>query len=383
MMFFIYRYRIKAAIRDRQMLFWTFLFPLILSTLFGMAFTNLSKNEVFQIIPIAVVNNENYQSDPYLRQALLSVSGESGSTAETPLFDLKECSQEQAEAALSEESIVGYLLLDQSLTVVVNDSGIRQTILKIFADDYLQKRATMEQILKDDPNAWPRLAAQLSSTITVLSDEPIGSAKADTVMAYYYALIAMTCLYGGFWGLKEVITIQANLSPQATRLNVAPVPKMKLFAVSLSAALTVHYLSVLVLLFYLHFVIGAGFGDQIGYVLAAAFTASLLGVSIGGFVAASTKLNESVKNAVFVCFSMVCSFFSGLMIVNIKYITTKACPALSFLNPANLISDAFYALYYYDTPYRTISNMGLQLAFSALLFGVIALIVRRQRYASL
>jgi ABC-2 type transport system permease protein len=71
------------------------------------------------------------------------------------------------------------------------------------------------------------------------------------------------------------------------------------------------------------------------------------------------------------------------MIVDIKYITIKAFPPISYLNPANLISDAFYALYYYDSLRRSLGNIGLQVIVSELLVGVIVLVVRRQRYASL
>jgi ABC-2 type transport system permease protein len=80
---------------------------------------------------------------------------------------------------------------------------------------------------------------------------------------------------------------------------------------------------------------------------------------------------------------MVCSFLSGLMIVDMKYITIRAFPALRYINPANLISDAFYTLYYYDTLDKVFLSIGLQLLMALLFFVTIAMIVRRQRYASL
>ena len=139
----------------------------------------------------------------------------------------------------------------------------------------------------------------------------------------------------------------------------------------------------LLLLGFLRLVLGIPFGSRTGMILLATLTGSLLGVSVGGFIGAVSRLSESIKNASLIGFSMICSFLSGLMIVDIKYMTVKAFPPISYLNPANLISDAFYALYYYDSPQRSLINMGLQLILSALLFGVIVLVVRRQRYASL
>lgn len=380
----IYMNRIKASVRDRQMLFWTFLFPLILATLFKMSFSNLNANEVFQTIPIAVVTNEAYQADTTLQQVLHAVSSPIGQNPqEKPLFRLEELSDEKAAAALDEDRIVGYLVPGSTLGVVVSRSGVRQTILKSFCDAYLQKRAAIEQILLSNPDMLPALLEQTSQQLEAIEDKPVSSAEADTVLSYFYALIAMSCLYGGFWGLKEVIAIQANLSPQAARLNVTPVHKMKIFASSLLAALSIHYLSILILLAYLQFILGVDIGNHIAMILLATMSGSLLGVSLGGFIAAVTRLSEAIKNAMLIGVSMICSFLSGLMIVDMKYITIRAFPALRYINPANLISDAFYALYYYDTLDKVFLSIGLQLLMALLFFATIALIVRRQRYASL
>lgn len=380
----IYLNRIKASVRDRQMLFWTFLFPLILATLFKMSFSNLNANEVFQAIPIAVVNNEAYQADTTLQQVLQAVSSPNEQNPnEQPLFRLEELSDEKAAAALDEDRVVGYLVPGSTFGVVVSRSGVRQTILKSFCDDYLQKRAAIEQIILSNPDMLPALLEQTSQPFEVIEDKPVSSAEADTVLSYFYALIAMTCLYGGFWGLKEVIAIQANLSPQAARLNVAPVHKMKIFASSLLAALSIHYLSILILLAYLQFILSVNIGNHIAVILLATLSGSLLGVSLGGFIAAVTRLSEAIKNAMLIGVSMVSSFLSGLMIVDMKYITIRAFPALRYINPANLISDAFYTLYYYDTLDKVFLSIGLQLLMALLFFVTIAMIVRRQRYASL
>lgn len=380
----IYTHRIKVSFRDRQMLFWTFLFPLILATFFSMAFTNLSSNETFTSIPIAVVDNEAYRDDTILRQVLDSVAQTQDSMPdEKPLFVIEKLSRADADKALEDGRIAGYLVAGDPLAIVVSGSGIRQTILKSFVDDYLQSRAAIEQIIEEDPSAASSLWAEAGHRIQFLKDKPVSSVEPDTVLTYYYALIAMTCLYGGYWGLKEVISIQANMSPQAARLNVTPVHKMKIFVSSLLAALTIHYLSILILLVYLRFVLGIHLGRSLAMILISALSGSLLGVSIGGVIAALTRWSEGVKSALMTGFSMICSFLAGLMIVDIKYITVKAFPAISYLNPANLISDAFYALYYYDTLDRTWMNIGLQILAAAVLFSIISLLLRRRRYASI
>ncbi|MEA4889836.1 MAG: ABC transporter permease [Clostridiaceae bacterium] len=385
----IYLTRLKISFRDRQMLFWTLLFPLILATFFGMAFSNLHSGEAFKAIPIAVVDNDAYQKDSALQQALQAVSQKDDSTAENsqdsgePLFSLSRLSEAAAEKALSDGKIIGYLIPGATLQIIVGDTGLQQTILKIFADEYLHLQSAIQSIVGQDPAAWQTLSGRVNERIDLIRDKPAGAADPDNVLVYYYALIAMSCLYGGFWGLKEIILIQGNLSDQAARINLVPVHKMKLFISSLLAALTIQYLSILLLIAYLNFILKISFGSQIGYILLAGLTGSVMGVAIGAFIGASSKLGEGIKTAFLIAISMICSFFSGLMVGDIKYLANKAFPLLSRLNPANLVSDAFYALYYYDTYTRYWTNIGLQLLLTAILFLFIFLAIRRQRYASL
>lgn len=378
----IYLNRLKITLRDRQMIFWTFLFPLILASFFRLAFSNLAINEQFFAIPVAVVDNAAYQADSALRSALQAVS-EPEQATDTPLFRLRVLTLAEAEAALTERSIAGYLIPGETLQVVVAFSGIRQTILKLFLDEYLQTRSAIGQIVQIDPTVWPALAGRLATRIDLLRNQPISTAKPDEIMLYYFALIAMTCFYGGFLGLKEIYGIQADQSGQAARINLAPVPKMQQFLCSMAAALTVHYLSLLLLIAYLRFVLGISFGNRIGAMMLAALVGSLLGVAFGGLIGAVLKGSEGIKNAVLIAVSMTLSFFSGLMFHDIKYIVIRRFPAMSYLNPANLISDTFYALYYYDNFARYTVNMVLQAGLVLVLFGVVALAVRRQRYASL
>ena len=379
----VYSYRLKVGLHDRQLLFWTFLFPLILSTLFGMAFTNLTKGESFDTVPIAVVDNEAYQQDDALRGILDAVSHSEEGSAGQPLFTVDTLSLADADAALANDLIAGYLVPGETLGIVVRQSGIRQTIMKIFSDEYLQVHSATQTIIQENPAAAAEFDELLARRLDLIRDKPAGTANPETTLVYYYALIAMACLYGGFWGVKEVESIQANQSPHAARISMVPVSKMKVFVSSLLAALSIQYLSILVLLAFLNFILQVHFGSQIGLILLGSLTGSMLGVSIGLLIGTLTKRNEAIKTALMIGFSMVSSYLAGLMIVNIKYIVTRAVPLISWINPANLISDAFYALYYYDTQTRFFTNIAIQLVMIVVISTIVVLRIRRQRYASL
>lgn len=77
---------------------------------------------------------------------------------------------------------------------------------------------------------------------------------------------------------------------------------------------------------------------------------------------------------------MFFSVLSGMMGVTLKYIIDKNMPIVNLINPNNLITDGFYALYYYNTfdrYVRDICFLGIFI-FVCLLISFIAL--RREQY---
>ena len=81
-----YKYRIKCIVKDKQTMFWTLLFPIILATLFNLAFSNLSSADDFSIVNIAIVKNDGYEKNKEFIDVINSISeGES----DDPVFNIK------------------------------------------------------------------------------------------------------------------------------------------------------------------------------------------------------------------------------------------------------------------------------------------------------
>jgi ABC-2 type transport system permease protein len=237
------------------------------------------------------------------------------------------------------------------------------------------------RIAQSDPAAAAHM--QYDGETSYVKAVSPGKVDPDSWVTYYYALIAMASLFGGFWGIKEIEDIQANLSPCGARLNVAPVHKLKMLAYSFPAAIAIQFLSCIVLVVYLSLVLNVDFGNQMGFILIACLAGSITGVTFGAMIGAVVKGGDGIKTAVLLTTSLVLSFLSGLMVTDIKYAVVHAVPAMAFLNPASLISDAFYALYYYTSYTRFFVNIGLLIGFSAVFTLIVYVITRRQRYASL
>lgn len=308
-----YLYRLKCSVRDKQMLFWTLLFPILLGTLFNMAFANLSSAEQFSKIKIAVVDNAEYKENTDFQVALQAVSSSDQSTAESNLFDVKYTSQEEADKLLEKNEIKGYIYLDHGIKLVVNNSGLNQTIIKAFLDEFQQTSSTISTIVSNDPNVIQKgLLDEVSDRKDYLKEVASAKSTPDTTVNYFYTLIAMACLYGSFWGLKEVVAIQANLSSQGARMNMAPTHKLKLFIGSMLAATTVLFIEIFALLAYLTLILNVNFGAQIGYIILTCIIGTITGVTFGAFIASVVKAGEGIKMGVLIGLSMTMSFLSGM-----------------------------------------------------------------------
>ena len=381
----IYVNRLKCIVRDRQMMFWTLLFPIVLATLFNLAFANLSSADNFTKTKIAVVNNTAFKSDTNFRNVLNSVSNPNKVSSESDLFDVKYTSKTNAENLLENNSIEGYIYFDNGIKLAVKNSGIDQTIIKGFLDDYQQSVSTVTTILSKNPSAMQNgLLSDISNRKEYLKEVSASRSAPDTSVNYFYTLIAMACLYGSFWGLKEVVAIQANLSSQGARVNMAPTHKLKVFTVSMLAAATVQLLIIFILLMYLIFFLKIDFGNQIGFIALTCVIGTLTGVTFGACIASVIKKGEGLKIGIAIGLTSLMCLFAGMYgDPGVKYMISQHCPIFGYINPVFLITDAFYSLYYYNTHTQLYFDITLLCVITIIFSAVTYFVLRRQKYASI
>ncbi|WP_040198245.1 ABC transporter permease [Candidatus Soleaferrea massiliensis] len=373
--------RLKIMVRQKDTMFWSLLFPLLLATLFYFAFSNLTSAENFEIVPVAVVDDAAYREDALLTETVKAVSQES----DDQLFTVTYTDEEEAAKLLDEGKVDGYIVMESGQPkLVVKQSGINQTIAKAFLDEYIKTGRSMETIAEQNPAAFAQgLLEKLSERNSYTKEVPLGKDDSDPTVNYFYTLLAMTCLYGGFLGLKCVTDTMPTQSPQAARLNVAPVHKAKAFTYGLLAALTINLVQTLLVLAYVTLVLGVSFGSQIGFVLLAILAGCVTGVSFGAFLGTVIPGKENLKVALLIALSLLFCFLAGMMFIDMKYIIATNLPLLSYLNPATLLTDAFYTLYAFDNHNRFFLNLMLLGGMSVIMCTASYFVMRRQKYASL
>ncbi len=372
--------RIKCLVRDKQLIFWSLIFPIILATLFKLTFANISNGEVFKPIDIAVVSNQFYENDHGFRETMKHVSED----GHGKLFNMVKADEVKADELLKNNKISGYIYLNPEVNLVVKSSGLNQSIIKTFLDNYKESKNNILSITKANPSAGIEgilkdLHVNREYTYEVA---PSGGAP-NTSLSYFYSLIALACLYGGFLGLKEITDIQADLSKRAARVNMAPVHKMKMFAYGILAALLIQFAEILILLGYLSFVLRVDFGNQLPYILLLSFVGGAAGISIGTMISACIRKGEGIKIGILITVSLISCSLAGMYYAGTKYIIEKKAPFLAYINPATLITDGLYTLYYYNTYERYFLNVAILTVLSIIFCLITYLIIRRQKYASL
>lgn len=371
--------KLKVLLRSKSMIFWSLIFPIALATFFNLAFANLTSDEKFSVIDIAVVENENLESLENFIELLNTISNKD----EDQIFNIKYVKTEElAERALEDNEIKGYYIVNNNIDIVVKNNGLEQTIMKYVADNYYQVYSVMENIYKFNPAMFK---ASLIEDITRDGNyfKDISNTNIDFTGIYFYTLIGMVCINAGTFGIHSTKESEANLSKRGARVSISSINKLSSLLISLLVSLIIQYTEILILLFYLIFILGVNFGNQILYILLISLVGTVAGISFGTFVGVSSKKSDGVKVSILTSITMVFSFLSGMMIWQMKYIVEKNIPILSKINPVSMITDGLYSLYYYSDLTRYMYNIISLIVFSFLMISLSYLFIRRKKYDSI
>ncbi|RDU22830.1 ABC transporter permease [Anaerosacchariphilus polymeriproducens] len=380
MFFHLIKYQIKKRLNTKDELFWSLVFPILLGTFFFVSFGGFfDKYETFHAIPVAYVQGNNKSLDSkYFDNFLKELEG-----GKEPILEISRVSQEEADKLLKKEEIKGIIHAADSITLIVKEDGMDQSILKGILDQYLQKSSTINDIMKTAPEKLEGVINSLYEETNYLIEDSFSDGNMDAMVTYFYALIAMSCLYGCFAGHTIAIQAKANLSNLAARRVVSCTNKLQMILADFFGTLFVQFICSLISLGYLTLVLKVNFGNKMPLIICTILVGNIIGIATGLFISAVGRQSENVKMGIVIGITMTECFLSGLMIQNMRVIVEKYFPILNRINPASVLVDSFYSLNIYDTYERYTKNMIILLTMAAVLCILSYLTVRRERYASL
>ena len=388
-----FKYSLKTLFRNKALIFWTFAFPIILGTFFNMAFSNIESSEKLDIINIAIFKNDDFNNNEIFKTAFEELSDKNN---DDRLFETRYTTEEEAKKLLEDEEIVGYMkLVNDVPKLIFTTSGINETIFKYVSEEITQtsniiKYLSEEEIKKEmiagnyniDYESIYNRVIELTEEDNVRLNN-VSNSNLSYTMIEFYTLIAMACLYGGLLGAVAINQNLANMTNQGKRVSVSPTSKGKIILSSVLASYITQLVGVALLFLYTIFVLKVDYGNKLGLDIALAMAGSLAGLSLGVAVATTIKSNDNVKTGIIIAITMLGCYLSGMMGITMKYIIDKNIPIINKLNPASMITDGFYSLYYYDTLDRYIFDIGSLLIFALILIAISYISLRRQKYDSI
>lgn len=369
------QYNIKVKVKSFNTIFWPLFFPILLGTMYYFSFGSAAESD-FKTVPVALV--EEAGADSVFLQFLDAVESEEGH-----LIEIRRMGNEEAKTALTDRAVSGIYYAGDTLSLTVGGNGISESILQSLLENYEKSRQTLERVMEVHPEGVAQAAASMDNYEELVEQVSLGGKTTDGTVQFFYALIAMACLYGAFIGLGSALDIQANLTPLGARRSVTPTNKLKIIIADMISSFLLHFLNVMILLVYLRYVLSLDFKGEMGSMVLVSLIGCIIGVSMGIFIGSFGKMGEGVKVAILLAVSMVSSFLAGLMMNTMKDVVERTAPFLNRINPAALITDAFYCINVYDDSQRYMRSLLILSGMAVLLLAASFLSIRRERYDSI
>lgn len=373
----VFRYNFLQTLRQKEVMFWMILFPVVLATFFHIAFSSIYDKEfAFDAIPAAVVETEENAA---FKSVINSVS-----EGDEALFKTEYLSEEEALDRLEENEIsVIFVTSANDVSMKVKSEGIRSTIAESFLSAYKTNIQVITDTVKNNPSKLQEVTDKLSAEISTNENIPLTDGNMNVFIQYFYNLIAMVCLYGAISGLYIAANFQANLDPIGARNCCSPTNKLKAITADLLAKYIVQVLCVSVSIAYITFILKEDMGNRIHIVFLSGALGCMLGTSFGFFVGSIGRLSLNAKTGICMSITMFGCFLSGLMVGDMKAIIAEHCPIVNRLNPAAMISDLFYCLNVYKD-YRVYTERAVLIVILTAVFTLGGFIfTRRKKYASI
>ena len=381
----LFKYQVIRLFRDKMVLIWAFIFPVILSLLFMAMFSGLANSYAVHAINFGVVTESAYNKAPGLSTLIDKISDAQG---EDYLIDTTSFSSAQeAEEAVSEGSIAGYLNVDDNNPVIHVTPSLSETeqtavpIIKAVMTSYIQTRDQAES-LAENGKLNAQALAQLQTSHISTEREQITQAPSDPQVRYYFSLLAFACGMGVMVSLAATQDALPDASKLGARRAMAGIPRWRVLASMFMGSWLCTLVCLLFAFYFIRIVVGINFGEHVELchiaIAAASFMSCAAGMALGTFKRMASGIVSGV-----VCLLSLFTGLYGSAAMSFASTFEQNHPLLASLNPLWQTAHCFYDLLYYDTLDPFFQNCAALLIMAAVFFTVALVRMRRMSYARL
>ncbi|MCL2631815.1 MAG: ABC transporter permease [Coriobacteriia bacterium] len=403
----------KVLIRDKGVLLWSVLFPLVLSTLFYSMFNKLDAEFQLDPLPVIIVADENYHKAQSFATLVDGLSGggaaaatddtgggggDAGALLSVTFVDTQDQALQLMASSDSELYYLGYIIVDSDgMPRYAMDSRlasgldtfttIKQSIVLSILDRYIQDYelitaiAASEPQLFADPDFIDTLLLQQSYTFrgSITANPP------SDALRYYYAVLAFTCIMMMNFGRLAIDNWKASTSPLGARRALGSYSWVHSLAPTLMAAWVLSMACATIGFLYIRFGFQISFGGKEPACLAVLAASTMVSTFLGALLGAVT-IPGGAKSGISAFIANFLSLFAGLYgpaSQQLGDFIAREAPILAAINPVRQVSDAFFSLYYYDS-YQRFTEILITLGIMVVVFFAASVgMMRKQQYKSL
>lgn len=357
------KYELKVFLGNYANMFWMMAFPLLLLTVFTIAFSNLRFHEL-DLKKASIAYHEEAFMPLYFVEApkeLPDFGTLDKSGIENTLFKGKMLTKDQALEALKKGQIDAYV--DKDLSLVISKNGISQMIM----DEVL---TTSKQITSLN---LPLDVYDFNRNYVENSGE-----KYSPIDIIFYALFSMISLYGAY--LSGTIGNRLIVRGQTVALRNTSSPTSKVWQVMISVVSSFLWtlFMIAMMIVYTEFILKQHFFSRDLNNIPLIVSAIIFGISWGLFLGTLIE-KESSQMAAIIASLLIMSGISGLYSNDIRILIQRIFPLILKVNPVSMICDELIKVNMLGN-YSTLGNTVLLLAaYSIILIIISVLRIRRKK----
>lgn len=369
------KYAIKTMLKNKTALIWTLLFPIALGTFMYMAFGKVYQEEaIFSEVPVAIVKSVDNEA---FEAMIDELSKDGADSLLAPVY----VDKKEALKKLDEGEVVAVVYLDQKISMEVNYNSYQCTVVESVVNEYLKQEKVLTDIATNHPENLTGALDNIANSKDYCTEKITSEGNQDVMTNYFYAIFAMSCLFGSFGAIEKIGKLQGNVSALGMRRCLSPNSKMTSIVAEFISMLVFQVIAEVIALVYF-VAIGVDFGNKYPAIVGILVLGSCIGIAIGIIIGSISKLSENNKSGICVLLGMSLSVMADLCAQGIKDAIEHSVPIINRINPAALITDSFYALNIYDTYDRYLGNIAILGGMTVVLLIISFMILRRNKYAS-
>ncbi|UTC78942.1 ABC transporter permease [Treponema sp. OMZ 799] len=289
-------------------MFWTLIYPILLSSLFFAVFSAVGNYDTDKIAIGIEKNNPIYHTLQF-----------------TGMFNTSIIDESDANEMLRTKKIKAFVETDQSLRL--SEDGLSQTITKTVIDQIKQIEA-----LEIPINSFEHGNNYIESK----------NEKMSLMIILFYSLLAMVSLYTMFGSLDIAVKIQGNISKLGSRICTTPIKRFYSYLAGIVFYLTFNLTANLIYISFVLFVLKIPFITDLKITLLLLVYANIFGSAAGLFIGSTSIGDIRSKSMICVFASLFLAFLSGMMNPEIKISLENAIPILGTVNPIAIFTTNLY-----------------------------------------